>query len=236
MKKILLSTATSLAVAAGAWAADLPAPAPVPINAPLTWTGCYVGGNVGGGWTDTSASATSGNNYGSNGAGIVGGGQVGCDYQVGAFVFGVQGLLDGTELASATPPTSGAQPLTNSSTIPWLATLTGRIGFAVVPSWTLIYTKGGGAWVRDNISTAVSANGAPFASTSYTASGWTVGGGIEYMFMTHLSIFLEYDYIGLAANTATYTVLPGNVGAGTTFPINVAQKVQMAILGVSFRF
>jgi outer membrane immunogenic protein len=233
MKTLIIGTAISLAMVAGASAADLPparAPAPVYSKAPppaWSWTGCYIGANVGGGWTGMSASDTSGYTYGSfNGAGVVGGGQVGCDYQVGAFVFGVQGLFDGTGING-----SGTSPdgrFANSSTIPWLATATGRIGFAVMPT-TLVYAKGGAAWVRDSISTTTVATGAPLTSTSYTPSGWTVGGGLEHMFMPHWSVFVEYDYVGFGTQTPTFSPAPLNA-------IGVSQNVQMGIVGVNFRF
>lgn len=233
MKTLMIGAAISLATVAGAAAADLPpAPRPAPVysKAPppaWSWTGCYIGGNVGGGWTTTSASDTSGYSYGSsNGAGVIGGGQVGCDYQVGSFVFGVQGLFDGTSIKGSGTSQDGV--FTNSSTIPWLATATGRIGFTVMPT-TLVYAKGGGAWVRDNISTTVAATGLPGASAGYTPSGWTVGGGFEHMFMPHWSVFVEYDYVGFGNQTPTFTPTPA-------LPISISQNVQMGIVGVNFRF
>jgi outer membrane immunogenic protein len=227
MKKLMIGTAISLAMVAGAAAADLPAYYPKASPPAWSWTGCYVGGNLGGGWTNTSASDTSGYSYGnSNGAGVAGGGQVGCDYQIGAFVFGVQGLFDGTGIKGSGTSPDGV--FTNSSTIPWLATVTGRIGFTVMPT-TLIYAKGGGAWVQDSISTTVAATGLPNSSTSYTPSGWTVGGGLEWMFMPHWSVFAEYDYVGFGTQTPTFTPTPA-------FPIGISQNVQMGIVGVNFRF
>jgi outer membrane immunogenic protein len=232
MKKLVIGTAISLAMVGGAAAADLP-PAPAYKAPPpaWSWTGCYVGGNVGGGWTNTSFFDPIAllNDGTANGSGVVGGGQVGCDYQVSSFVFGVQGLFDGTGITG-----SGQQPnglVTNSSTIPWLATLTGRIGFTAMPSM-LVYAKGGGAWVRDNITGTLTGFG-PISNSSYNPSGWTVGGGLEWMFARNWSVFLEYDYLGFGTKTATFNnlVLPP-----ATFPISVTQNVQMAIVGVNFRF
>jgi len=234
MKKLMIGTAISLAMVGGAAAADLPpAPAYYPKAPPpaWSWTGCYVGGNIGGGWTNTSFFDPVAllNDGTANGAGVVGGGQAGCDYQVSSLVFGVQGLFDGTSIHG-----NGQQPsglVTNKSTIPWLATLTGRIGFTATPSM-LVYAKGGGAWVRDNISGTLTGFG-PISNSSYTPSGWTVGGGLEWMFARNWSVFLEYDYLGFGTKTATFNnlVLPP-----ATFPISVTQNVQMAIVGVNFRF
>lgn len=223
-----------LLVATGlAWAADMPLKAPpmAPVAAPTTWTSCYVGGNVGGGWTsaslfDPTFLLNDGNN---NGTGVVGGGQVGCDYQVNSFVFGIEGLLDWTSIRGNGHPTQLPTSLGSSRiNIPWLTDLTGRIGFAAMPK-TLIYAKGGGAWVRDNaLASLFSSLVCPCATSNYTASGWTVGGGVEYMFMPHLSAFFEYDYLGFGTKTTTFT---GNLG-----PINITQNVQMAIVGTNYRF
>src|SRR5208282_5773143 len=96
-----LTVATTMA----AQAADLPtrkeAPAPVFVPPPFTWTGFYVGLNAGGIWTSGSRNATlfdSGNNVflsnyfpggiGKNQSGFIGGGQVGYNWQTGAFVLG----------------------------------------------------------------------------------------------------------------------------------------------------
>jgi outer membrane immunogenic protein len=233
MKKLMIGTAMSLAMVAGASAADLPRPAPAPVYtkappAAWTWTGCYGGGNVGGGWTDMSFfDPTLGLDHGTaNGAGIVGGGQVGCDYQAGSFVFGIQGMFDGTGIKGSGQSPTGL--IANSSTIPWLATLTGRIGFTVLPT-TLIYAKGGAAWVRDELTETTAATS---SASNYTASGWTAGGGLEHMFMPHWSVFIEYDYLGFGTRTSAFTALP----AGPTFPINTTQNVQMGLVGVNFRF
>src|SRR6266699_1853657 len=100
MKKLLLGSAALvvLAICGPAWAADMPrkAPAATPAVAPaapaVTWTGCYVGGNIGGGWAlkDWANPSTDL---------VVGGGQIGCDYQfAGSWVVGIQGMFDGADL------------------------------------------------------------------------------------------------------------------------------------------
>src|ERR1700692_2101211 len=75
--------ATSVASAADMAVKARPAVAPIMYN----WSGCYIGGNVGGGWsrmdtervqTDLVAPAFA--NYGrENDSGFIGGGQAGCD-------------------------------------------------------------------------------------------------------------------------------------------------------------
>jgi outer membrane immunogenic protein len=76
---ITILAAMTLSVDAAA-AADLPVKAPMYSPAPVyNWTGCYVGGNVGGGWNTISYfDPTNVVSQGTaNGSGFVGGGQVG---------------------------------------------------------------------------------------------------------------------------------------------------------------
>src|SRR5262245_35930051 len=143
MRKLLLGMVSLAALAAPAAAADLRArPAPVyksppPVTPYFTWTGCYLGGNVGGAWSYKSYSDPlgvyfpffPGQDLGShNAGGFIGGGQVGCDYQVGSWVFGAQGMFEWTDLnGDNLHPNGGA--VFNHTHIPWVTTATGRIGY-----------------------------------------------------------------------------------------------------------
>ena len=103
MKKTLLLLAMFSAAAGSAQAADMPVKAPVYV-APFTWTGVYLGINAGYG-----NSKSDGNEFCTTPTGVVGGtgcwngspagvtssggfvgGQLGANYQVGMFVFGVE--------------------------------------------------------------------------------------------------------------------------------------------------
>jgi outer membrane immunogenic protein len=86
-----------LACVASASAADLSvrapvmkAPPPVPV-AVFNWTGFYVGAHVGGGWGDKDWVAVGVGPLGSHDIdGFLGGGQIGFNYQVGAWVLGAE--------------------------------------------------------------------------------------------------------------------------------------------------
>src|SRR5262249_4775515 len=56
-----------------------PPPLPLPF---YVWTGLYVGAHVGGGWADLGVGDTA--------SGFIGGGQVGYNYQINQWVFGVE--------------------------------------------------------------------------------------------------------------------------------------------------
>src|SRR5665213_4352981 len=77
--------------AGAASAADLPARTKAPIAAPVmtsNWTGCYIGGNVGGGWARTRqefAPPFTGLFSDIRGGDAIGGGQFGCEYQFDRF-------------------------------------------------------------------------------------------------------------------------------------------------------
>src|SRR5437016_82031 len=67
-------------------AADLPARGPVykapPAPLAFSWTGCYIGGNVGGLWLKSDWTTAAGVGAGSDtGSGVTAGGQIGCNYQ-----------------------------------------------------------------------------------------------------------------------------------------------------------
>src|SRR6516225_2973650 len=105
MTKLLLASISAVTLLGGwANAADLgrPAPsyAPAVVYAPAflpIWTGCYVGGNVGGAWAMSDWNDTILGDFGSNSTvGAIGGLQAGCNYQVGHWVFGIQGDYDWT--------------------------------------------------------------------------------------------------------------------------------------------
>ena len=91
MKSLLVGiSVATIAFATTASAADLGIPtktslAPAPL--PYSWTGCYVGIHAGGGVeTDPNFDQP-----GVFGTGAIAGGQVGCNYQTGMLVFGIEG-------------------------------------------------------------------------------------------------------------------------------------------------
>src|SRR5262245_28424338 len=85
-------------------AADLSVKAPIKPPPPvLSWTGCFIGANVGGGWADKDyfdplAAPPENNLSGHRASGAIGGGQVGCDYQFGRWVVGVEGAGEAANL------------------------------------------------------------------------------------------------------------------------------------------
>lgn len=241
----LLITASAISFSHFAFAADMPAKAPVarPAPAPVAnWTGCYIGGNIGYGWAPTKWN-DNGIEFASHTVdGIVGGGQVGCDYQVDRWVFGIQGMFDGAGMkgSSANLFLDPAGGVVDESKITWFATLTGRLGYTVEPR-TLLYVKGGIAWVHSKFNECCQPTvlfldeiGALLDGTaSVTRTGWTVGGGLEHMFAPNWSAFIEYNYIGLGTDTVTFS--PINNAPGP-FNYHIEQNVHTVLVGLNYRF
>src|SRR5262249_18077766 len=119
--RVALAAATLAGLAGSATAADL-ARAPAPYQPPpppspvFSWTGCYVGANVGGGWASNSSNDVAGAVTGVAGAdlgshtasGFIDGGQIGCDYQAGVWGFWLRGRVarSGTAGGSTSPSSS----------------------------------------------------------------------------------------------------------------------------------
>ncbi len=258
MKKILLS-AVSLAVLSGsALAADLPsrkAPvAPPPPPAPL-WTGFYAGLNLGGGWSGGNGNANAYNLGGANGGitnniggGVIGGVQVGYNYQLnnlagGALsgvVIGAEADFQGTSMSHSANgigflPAAGTWPnytgyapywRNGGASLPWYGTVRGRIGYSVMPT-LLVYGTGGFAYGDTTRTTGYG------QSVSATQTGWTAGGGVEWMFMPNWSTKVEYLYTDISGgNSNSYG---WNVGTSLN-NVNNHTRWNTVRAGVNYHF
>lgn len=243
MRVTLLATAIiGSFVAGGALAADLGARAPAPVyRAPpvWSWTGCYVGGNVGYGWQDNRVyDVESGVGAGSDtGDGIVGGGQIGCDYQTSAWVFGVQGMFDGASVkGSHAYPGNPTETLKADTS--WFSTQTVRVGYAIAPQ-TLLYVKGGLAEVQigyKDDDPSVSETSPYWGSANVTRVGGTIGAGVEYSFARNWSVFAEYDYAGFGAHNTTLSYTAPNPANATPYAYRETNDLQTVLVGLNFRF
>jgi outer membrane immunogenic protein len=243
MRRIALALLSTTLLGGMAAAADLgvrgPAYKAAPPPAPyFSWTGCFIGGHVGGlwatkDWTDrtTPGGATFGRSLGSHDAdGGLGGIQAGCDYQfAGGFVVGIQGdyAWTDTDGSHADQLLTG---VTDRTRIKSLSSVTGRVGYA----WDrfLGYVRGGGAWERDNYDVFVTSTNLTLATASETRGGWTLGVGGEYAFTPWLSGFAEYNYYDFGTRENRF-ITP----AGGAFGIaDIKETKSVAKVGLNFRF
>jgi outer membrane immunogenic protein len=239
---MMLAAAFGLA-ASQVSAADLPRKAPAyvpPAPPPITWTGCYVGANVGGIFSSGDATFD-GVEVSRSNSGFAGGGQIGCDYQFAGtgWVIGFRNMFDGTSLNRSRTffdPVFGVAG-TADIHLNWFDTLTGRVGYAFAPAW-LLYGQGGAAWVKT--STDVTLNGFDFGSTGKTRTGWTAGGGVEWMFAPHWSAFLEGNYMDFGHKNVNVVDLafPNNPCGINNGGCNFSPKftATTVLVGVNYRF
>jgi len=212
MRKLLLSTVAFAALAGSAFAADLPSrkEAPVYVAPPpvFSWTGFYIGADIGGNFGNTSSHwlGTNWNSRSTDTSGVLGGGYIGYNlaglfnnYQIfgGGIVAGVegefQGLSNNNTFNFINPNTGDAISLKAEQN--WLASVNGRLGISY--DRALFYAIGGAAWTEGKVTATVYSPANLFVgqlSNSKTISGWDVGGGVEYAFTPNWLGRVEYRY------------------------------------------
>jgi outer membrane immunogenic protein len=245
---VVLVAIAGLGFVSSASAADMPTKAPVaPLAVAYNWTGFYIGLNAGGSWghqdNDLVAAATGATIFSNSDRlnGFIGGGQLGYNWQVNQWVFGLEADFQGSgQKADGTyviPPVVGAlvvPGLTAAYTdkLEWFGTVRGRVGYAQ-DHW-LAYVTGGWAFGHGTLSgtgTATPAGAVTAFSASQDYSGWTIGGGLEWAFMDHWSAKAEYLYIDFGNGP---TVAAN--AAGTLNIVSNKMTDNIARLGVNYRF
>jgi outer membrane immunogenic protein len=221
---------TSIAALVSANAADLAVKAPVykaPIVVPFSWTGFYAGIQGGGGWGRESWQDNNlAPDFSANGG--IFGGQAGYRYQMGQFVFGVEGAGAWAGLTDTVSTTTGAAP-SETFKVQSLYSATGQVGLAF-DRW-LPYVKGGWGGASTNLSFQ---NTLATASQSQSSSGWVAGGGLDYAITNNIIVGVEYDHYDL--NFSDFTAPASNGGTG--FIVTNASRLTVdAVLGrLNYKF
>jgi outer membrane immunogenic protein len=243
MRKFLLGAVGLLAlgIAAPASAADLAsrpytkAP-PVMMPAIYDWSGAYIGLNGGWGssrkcWDDvTGAGVFNGAEGCHNATGGVAGGQIGYRWQTAAWVFGLEGQGDWSNLRG-TNASAFNIGTSDRSRIDAFGLLTGQVGYAV--NSALLYVKGGGAVTADRFDVFTTAGNVLLANgASSNRWGGTVGAGAEFGFAPNWSAGVEYDHMFMGTQTTTFTT-----PAGTIFGFDrIRQDVDLVTVRVNYRW
>jgi len=254
MKRPLLSTISWVTLSASSvFAADLPSIKSEPVAAPVPmWAGFYAGLNLGGGFgtspnagtidweTYDWASSALGLPYGFtdgyrqvnaiiNQGGVIGGGQLGYNYQFSSNVLlGLETDFQGTSISGsgAAYGLGGAVDkeatthlqygaVNTTAGIGWMGTARARIGYLVSPTMLLFGTGGlaygyttanvftfGFHWHPGNEVAHPPNQVVPTWQTSNQLNaGWTAGGGAEWMFLQNWSAKIEAIYYNLGSNT-----------------------------------
>jgi len=233
-RKSLIGLVSSAALISSAYAADRGGLKDEPI--PAGWAGFYLGVHVGGVWgtDDVSPIVRDGgvfprrNQLESNGDAF-GGSTVGYNFQSGNFVFGIE--ADG-----------GPMNIGKSHFDPGFVSdidrikqhiygdVTGRVGYTFWASG-LVYAKGGFAVYDGEGSVFSGAPGFGFRPTD-TFTGWTAGGGVEYMFTPAWSVKAEYLHFDFGSQNSTLT----NFATGAVFSFRHELTADTAKVGINFHW
>jgi outer membrane immunogenic protein len=272
MKKLALAAAAaSIMFPGAASAADMAprynkAPPPVPV-AIYNWTGFYIGLNAGGAWGRDDNTFLANNIFAAPGAfpltsaflaanqqnnrqgRFTGGAQAGYNWQRANWLLGVEGDINFLERKNYGFASVGVVPgtattvVSTSSTPEWFATLRGRAGFLVAPTF-LLYGTGGVAFAdnggRQNI--VVTTVGTPGFFTNNnnndTRIGWTAGVGGEWGFAPNWSAKVEYLHVEFERQTDNVPFTgPNAVGLpGAAATISRRQELDIVRGGINYRF
>jgi len=108
-----------------------------------------------------------------------------------------------------------------------LGSVTGRLGYTWGP--TLLYAKGGYAYSDNSQSLTLAGVGVPFTTNGSHHDGYTVGGGLEYMFAPSWSAKIEYQYYNFGNSQFVTPVALANFGSFRT-------DDQTVKAGLNYRF
>jgi outer membrane immunogenic protein len=266
MKKVILAAAAaSILFTGSASAADLRRPvakAPVAVAPIFTWTGCYIGGNVGYARGDVSQNSTAtpafvqfqnspaftaaivaSSHVTNHPDGVTVGGGVGCNYQTGAFVIGVEGDINYSDISFSQIrgpfPTPNSQPHTweESFRSNWFATIRGRAGVTFAERH-LLYVTGGAAFAEYNGFKALDFPG--FVGFRYAGAvgddhrvGWVVGVGWEYAFNNNWSAKAEYLHMDFGSQSVL-AIQSGNLA--NNLQHNFKFREDVVRVGLNYRF
>lgn len=243
-KSFAIAIAATIVAAVSAHAADIARPvykAP-PVVVPMyDWSGFYIGINGGWGRADYDHNfniaghynLVAGDTFSYSKSGGVLGGHLGYNWQAGAWVFGVEGSIMKTWLDSDVQ-ISPFFPATDTwqSKVDWVATVTGRVGYA----WNNVlgYVKGG--WAYSSYNDYVQ-DTFDYVSVDGKKSGWTLGGGVEFALSPNWIFGIEYNYYDFGSvniNQPSVNFSGGSFYPGTDHDLDLTVQTVLARLTYKF--
>jgi len=199
------------------------------------WTGFYAGLNIGYSWGHSATDVSFFNNTTNvllttasksfSMDGVIGGGQIGYNWQWDKWVFGLEadlqasgqkgdttfncpGTICNFGLTAVAATVAPVNVTTFDQKLDWFGTLRGRLGLTVTPT-ILAYVTGGlavGHIETDGNMTGFTGGGLATSSTfgnSTTKTGWTIGGGLEGRLWGRWTGKIEYLYMDLGTVDTT---------------------------------
>jgi outer membrane immunogenic protein len=252
LKIFSAAMAVSAIVCAGAAsAADMavkamPYAAPAPV---FSWTGCYVGIHGGAGVLHDQGFQPGGSSMllelaDRHGVGGLAGGQIGCNYQTGMLVLGIEGegFWSGMKVTQDQFGGITGSLLTRSASIRnrWDYDIAARFGIAF--DRALVYGKAG--WVAGRFDWNAADVNCPFVCTSTqgsaTLDGLLIGLGLEYAFFNNWTTKFEYDYLGFGSKNVLFTTTCSGIFCGpspiSTNTQNVSADKHIFKVGLNYKF
>ncbi len=264
MHRFCIAAVASAAVfgfASGASAADLPVKAvAAPVAVAPSWTGFYIGGEVGGRWSNStwttyalvSPNGPIGNRTGDipasfDSSSVRAGGYLGYNWQFSpAWVLGIEGDAawaknDKSRLGvpgTWSPPIFAQVANDNSSVdLGWDAAIRGRLGWLVTPN-VMLFGAGGVAWQDVSINANCQVTG-PWCSVAHnttvstTKVGWTIGGGVEAKIWGNLLARIEYRYADFGQSDYLFLSVPTS---NDSVFMHHDLKTQIVSVGLAYQF
>jgi len=267
MKRISIGIAAIASLlSTSAFAADM-APrmytkAPAPIVEVYNWTGFYIGGNVGYSWgrsrddstlTNTAGTVLFASSDRSDLNGVLGGGQIGYNWQMQNWVWGLEADIQATDEKGSRfftcptgvcTPTFGVIAVFPGPAVPvspldqkieWFGTVRGRAGILAAPK-VLLYATGGLAYGEVRTAETIGAGLFGFSNTD-TRVGYTVGAGVEGAIGGNWTAKLEYLYVDLGKTSGSFLTTIPALGGGV-LTSNFSSRITDNVLrvGINYRF
>jgi len=215
---------------------NLPVKAPYAVQQAWSWTGFYVGVNLGYGLGRDPTSYAMRTPFGSQEesfkimpSGVLGGGQLGYNWQFGRLVAGLETDIQATAITDSVCVFGCIRNTffnlvgNVEQKLPWFGTTRGRLGY-VGDSGAMFYLTGGVAYGETQTNIAHSQGSPPTftVNTTQTKTGWAFGGGVEVPVASRWKVKAEYLYVDLGSQTIAFSPQPlVNVGVATAFRENI---------------
>jgi len=211
---------TGIVASGSAFARKAPPPPAPPETPAYSWSGFYVGANLGYGIGSASATESSfsaglaGTPLLTNApdlgvSGVIGGGQIGYDWQTApTWLVGVEADFQGSGQRGSGTFTNPFASVADGVQVDnkWFGTVRGRVGY-IQDNTNLWYVTGGFAFGRDELKLSETNGFFPASPTSGTFSktngGWTLGGGVESHLFGNWTAKIEYLYMDLGTISGT---------------------------------
>ena len=237
-----LAVFCSLVAVGSSFAADLPqrvpvkaAPAAIPMHVGYNWTGFYYGFNVGYGFAsqDTSlVSNATGATVASGSANlddITTGGQIGYNWQMQNWVFGLEADFQGSWQNDDQILTGGGATVNFTTRLRWYGSVRGRVGYAM--DRFLPYITAGWAYGQAQMDgSAVSGGITRIFEGDDMVTGWVAGVGLETALWDRWTGRIEYLYYDLGDGPSVLATAATLNVEGTSMQQNVVR------LGLNYRF